>query len=57
MHYCVAGTGNTVVKAVDVLKENGVSEENIIVLNLFSTPNGKNENSTAFTCIFYTATY
>ena len=37
----VVGTGNTVVKAVEVLKANGVDEENIIVLNLFSTPNGK----------------
>lgn len=41
----ILGTGNTVVKAVDVLKANGVDEENIIVLNLFSTPNGKSTTS------------
>lgn len=34
----VLGTGNTVVKAVTVLKEHNVLEENIILSNLFSTP-------------------
>ena len=34
------GTGNTIIKAVEVLKSHGVPEENIIVLNLFSTPQG-----------------
>lgn len=32
------GTGNTVVKAVSVLKEHAVLEENIILANLFCTP-------------------
>lgn len=32
------GTGNTVVKAVTVLKEHNVPEENIILSNLFCTP-------------------
>lgn len=36
-----AGTGNTVIQAVNVLQEHGVQEENIIVLNLFCTPAGK----------------
>ena len=36
----LTGTGNTVVRAVNVLQEHGVLEENIIVLNLFSTPSG-----------------
>lgn len=34
----VAGTGNTVVKAVNILKDHNVLEENIILSNLFSTP-------------------
>lgn len=33
-----AGTGNTVIKAVSVLVENNVLEENILLLTLFSTP-------------------
>ena len=37
----LAGTGNTVVKAINVLKEHGVKEENVILLNLFCTPQGK----------------
>lgn len=32
------GTGNTVIKAVAVLKEHNVLEENIILSNLFCTP-------------------
>jgi len=39
--YPIMSTGNTVVKAVNVLKEHGVKESNIILLNLFCTPNGK----------------
>ena len=35
-----SGTGNTVIKAVHILKEHKVQEENIIVLNLFITPQG-----------------
>lgn len=33
-----SGTGNTVIKAVAVLKEHNVAEENIILSNLFCTP-------------------
>lgn len=36
--YPIMSTGNTVIKAVRVLKEHGVKEENIILLNLFCTP-------------------
>lgn len=32
------GTGNTVIKAIAVLKEHNVLEENIILSNLFCTP-------------------
>lgn len=32
------GTGNTVIKAIAVLKEHHVLEENIILSNLFCTP-------------------
>lgn len=38
--YPIMSTGNTVIRAVNVLKEHGVSEGNIIVLNLFCTPYG-----------------
>jgi uracil phosphoribosyltransferase len=38
--FVFADTGNTVVKAVNVLMEHEVSEENIILLNLFCTPQG-----------------
>jgi len=33
-------TGNTVVKAINVLQEHGVKHNNIIILNLFCTPQG-----------------
>nr|CAG4648080.1 EOG090X09VM [Moina brachiata] len=36
--YPIMSTGNTVVKAVSVLKEHSVPEENIILANLFCTP-------------------
>uniref|UniRef100_A0A1B6MJ21 Uracil phosphoribosyltransferase homolog n=1 Tax=Graphocephala atropunctata TaxID=36148 RepID=A0A1B6MJ21_9HEMI len=36
--YPIMSTGNTVIKAVAVLKEHQVLEENIILSNLFSTP-------------------
>ena len=36
--YPIMSTGNTCVKAIQVLKENGVRESNIVLLNLFSTP-------------------
>lgn len=39
--YPIMSTGNTVVKAIKVLKKNGVKESNIILINLFSTPSGK----------------
>jgi uracil phosphoribosyltransferase len=34
----ISGTGNTVIKAIAVLKEHNVPEENIILSNLFCTP-------------------
>lgn len=37
----ITGTGATVIKAVSVLVENGVIEENILLLTLFATPAGK----------------
>jgi uracil phosphoribosyltransferase len=39
-HFIISssGTGNTVIKAVAVLKEHNVAEENIILSNLFCTP-------------------
>ncbi|KAL1450224.1 hypothetical protein WDU94_002667 [Cyamophila willieti] len=36
--YPIMSTGNTIIKAVNVLKEHHVLEENIILSNLFSTP-------------------
>ncbi|KAK3098422.1 hypothetical protein FSP39_019306 [Pinctada imbricata] len=36
--YPIMSTGNTVIKAVHILKEHKVPEENIILLNLFITP-------------------
>lgn len=36
--YPIMSTGNTVVQAVNVLKEHGVPEHNIILSNLFCTP-------------------
>ncbi|BET01382.1 Uracil phosphoribosyltransferase [Nesidiocoris tenuis] len=36
--YPIMSTGNTVIKAVAVLKEHNVTEDNIILSNLFSTP-------------------
>ncbi|KAL4233602.1 hypothetical protein ACF0H5_008283 [Mactra antiquata] len=36
--YPIMSTGNTVIKALHVLKENKVLEKNIILLNLFITP-------------------
>nr|CAG4644964.1 EOG090X09VM [Leptodora kindtii] len=36
--YPIMSTGNTVVKAVSVLKDHNVLEENIILANLFCTP-------------------
>jgi uracil phosphoribosyltransferase len=40
--FLVTGTGNTVIKALNVLKQSKVQEKNIILLNLFITPQGKN---------------
>lgn len=37
--YPIMSTGNTVIKAVKVLKDHGVREDNIVFLNLFCTPN------------------
>ncbi|KAJ4438837.1 hypothetical protein ANN_14790 [Periplaneta americana] len=36
--YPIMSTGNTVIKAIAVLKEHNVAEENIILSNLFCTP-------------------
>ena len=39
--YPICATGNTVVQAVNVLKEHGVNEHSIILSNLFCTPAGE----------------
>ncbi|KAH3735506.1 uracil phosphoribosyltransferase homolog [Dreissena polymorpha] len=36
--YPIGSTGNTVIKAMHVLKENKVPEKNVVLLNLFITP-------------------
>lgn len=36
--YPIMSTGNTVSKAINVLKEHGVKEDSIILSNLFCTP-------------------
>nr|CAG4636352.1 EOG090X09VM [Eubosmina coregoni] len=46
--YPIMSTGNTVVKAVSVLKEHSVQEENIILANLFCTPPATQTIVTAF---------
>lgn len=46
--YPIMSTGNTMIKAVKVLKEHGVHEDNIIVLNLFCTPHAANSVITTF---------
>lgn len=48
------GTGNTVVKAVNVLKEHRVAEDNIILSNLFTTPIAAQTITTAFPLVCYT---
>lgn len=40
--YPVMSSGNTITKALHVLEEHGVQEENIIILNLFCTSKGLN---------------
>jgi uracil phosphoribosyltransferase len=47
-YFVVTGTGNTVVKAVAVLKEHCVPEENIILSNLFCTPYAAKSLTSAF---------
>jgi len=42
------GTGNTIVKAVKVLKDHHVLEENIILANLFCTPTASQAIVNAF---------
>ncbi|KAI1294880.1 Uracil phosphoribosyltransferase -like protein [Halotydeus destructor] len=37
--YPIMSTGNTVIKAVRILREHGVKDQNIFLLNLFCTPN------------------
>lgn len=46
--YPIMSSGNTVIKAVNVLQEHAVEEENIILLNLFSTPSAASCITTAF---------
>ncbi|XP_013784477.1 uracil phosphoribosyltransferase homolog isoform X1 [Limulus polyphemus] len=46
--YPIMSTGNTVIKAVKVLKEHRVPEENIILLNLFCTPHAATSVINAF---------
>ena len=36
--YPIMSTGNTVIRSVKVLKDHQVPEENIILVNLFCTP-------------------
>ncbi|KAL8580138.1 hypothetical protein ACOMHN_050240 [Nucella lapillus] len=46
--YPIMNTGNTVVKAVTVLQEHSVSEQNVILLNLFCTPQAVKQILTKF---------
>lgn len=46
--YPIMSTGNTVIKAIAVLKEHSVLEENIILSNLFCTPIAAKSLVTAF---------
>jgi len=46
--YPIMSTGNTVVKAVRVLKDHNVLEENIVLANLFCTPQATQTIVTAF---------
>lgn len=46
--YPIMSTGNTVIKAVRVLKEHGVRDQNIILLNLFCTPQAVRSVISAF---------
>lgn len=47
-NFFFTGTGNTVVKAVSVLKDHSVLEENIVLANLFCTPPATQTIVTAF---------
>ena len=40
--YPILSTGNTVLKAIEVLRDYGVSDSKIILLTLFTTPQGAN---------------
>lgn len=51
------GTGNTVIKAVNVLKEHRVSEDNIILSNLFTTPIAAHTITTAFPLVCFSLRY
>lgn len=46
--YPIMSTGNTVIKAIAVLKEHNVAEENIILSNLFCTPFAARSVMTAY---------
>ncbi|VDO99251.1 unnamed protein product [Soboliphyme baturini] len=39
--YPIMNTGNTVIKAVDILRDHKCDEQNIILMNLFCTPSSK----------------
>lgn len=41
LYFCPVGSGNAVIEAVRVLTDHGVQTSHIILLSLFSTPNGK----------------
>jgi len=46
--YPIMSTGNTVVKAVSVLKQHGVAEDSIVLSNLFCTPQAAQTVTEAF---------
>ncbi|XP_076040437.1 uracil phosphoribosyltransferase krishah [Oratosquilla oratoria] len=46
--YPIMSSGNTVIKAMTVLQEHAVEEENVILLNLFSTPAAARTVTNAF---------
>lgn len=53
MYELIEGTGNTVIKAMAVLKEHNVLEENIILSNLFCTPVAAKSLVTAFPQVMF----
>ena len=55
--FAFSDTGNTVVKAVNVLQEHNVNEQNIILLNLFCTPQGEAYHVALLTGLLHRADY